>query len=63
MAAKNLKITLKRSPIGRPQKHRAVLEGLGLNRLNQTVVRPNVPEIRGMVKKVIHLLEVAEEDG
>lgn len=62
MAAKKLKITLKRSPIGRPPKHKAVLRGLGLRRLNQTVVRPNVPEIRGMVKKVIHMVEVEEQE-
>ena len=62
MAEKNLKITLKRSPIGRPEKHRAVLRGLGLRRINQTVVRPDVPQIRGMVKKVIHMVEVLEEE-
>ncbi len=60
MAAKTIKITLKRSSIGRPSKQRAVLKGLGLRRLNQIVERPNTPEIRGMVKKVIHLVEFEE---
>lgn len=60
MASKTIKITLKKSGIGKPEKHRAVLRGLGLKKLNQTVERPNTPEIRGMVKKVIHLLEVEE---
>jgi large subunit ribosomal protein L30 len=62
MAKKKLKISLKKSPIGRPPKQKAVLKGLGLRRLNQTVIRPNVPEIRGMVKKVIHMIEVEEQD-
>jgi large subunit ribosomal protein L30 len=62
MAKKKLKITLKKSPIARPPKHRATIKGLGLKRLHQTVVKPNVPQIRGMVKQVIHMVEVEEED-
>ncbi len=62
MAKKNLKITLRKSPIGRLPKHKAVLKGLGLRRMHQTVIRPNRPEIRGMVKKVIHMVEVEEQD-
>ncbi len=60
MANPTIKITLKRSPINRPKEHKAVLKGLGLNRMNQTVERPNTREIRGMVKKVIHMVEVEE---
>lgn len=60
MAKPTIKITLKRSPINRPEKLRKVLKGLGLNNMNQTVERPNTREIRGMVKKVIHLVEVEE---
>ncbi len=55
-----LEITLKKSGIGRPRKHRSVLVGLGLTRLNKTVVRPDTPEIRGMVNKVVHLVEFKE---
>lgn len=36
------------------------LRGLGLRKLNHTVLRSDTPEIRGMIKKVIHLLEVKE---
>lgn len=57
---KNLKITLVKSGIGRPEKHRLVLQGLGLRKLNHFVIRENTPAIRGMVKKVIHLLKVEE---
>lgn len=55
-----IKITLIRSHIGRPASHRAVLLGLGLNKVNKTVVLKNTPEIRGMVNKVSHLLKVEE---
>jgi large subunit ribosomal protein L30 len=60
MAKPTIKITLRRSLINRPKKVREVAKGLGLNKLNQTVERPNTREIRGMVKKVIHLVEVEE---
>ena len=59
MSAK-LKITLKKSMIGRPEKHRRVLRGLGLNKLNRSVLRPNTPEIRGMVDTVSHLVQAEE---
>ncbi len=55
-----LEITLKKSGIGKPEKHKKVLVGLGLTRLNKTVVRPDTPEIRGMVNKVVHLVEFKE---
>lgn len=51
-------ITLRRSPIGTPQKHRLVLSGLGLRKIRQTVTRPNTPQVRGMIDKVGYLLEV-----
>jgi large subunit ribosomal protein L30 len=59
--AGNLKITLKKSPIGRTEKHRSVLVGLGLTKVNKTVVRMDTPEIRGMVNKVSYLLSVEPE--
>ncbi len=60
MASPTIKVTLKRSAINRPGKIKKVLAGLGLKRMNQTVERPNTREIRGMIKKVIHLVEVEE---
>jgi len=57
-APKGLVITLRRSPIGTPQKHRRVLSGLGLRKIRQTVTRPNTPQVRGMIGKVGYLLEV-----
>lgn len=58
--AKELEITLKKSPIGRPKKQRLVLLGLGLKKLNKTVKRVDTNEIRGMIDKVSHLVEFKE---
>jgi len=55
---KALSISLKRSPIGTPQKHRLVLRGLGLRKMHDSVVRPDTPQVRGMIHKVGYLLEV-----
>ena len=55
---KSLSITLKRSPIGTSYRHRLVLQGLGLRKPHQTVVRPDTPQVRGLVGKVSYLLEV-----
>jgi large subunit ribosomal protein L30 len=55
---KSLSITLKRSPIGTSYRHRLVLQGLGLRKSHQTVVRPDTPQVRGLVGKVSYLLDV-----
>jgi large subunit ribosomal protein L30 len=57
---KKLKITLVKSGIARPGKHKAVLVGLGLGKLNHSVLRLDTPQIRGMISKVSHLLKVEE---
>ncbi len=55
---KKIKITLVKSGIARPGKHKAVLAGLGLKKLNRAVVRLDTPEVRGMISKVSHLVQV-----
>ena len=60
MAEGKIRIKLYRSPICTPEKHKRVVKGLGLRKLNQIVERPDSPEFRGMVKKVPHLLAVVE---
>ena len=55
-----IRIKLFRSPICTPEKHKRVVRGLGLRKLNQIVVRPDSPVFRGMVSKVPHLLKVVE---
>ena len=49
-----------RSMICTPVKHRKVVKGLGFTRLNQVIVRPDTAAIRGMVKKIPHLVEIVE---
>lgn len=55
-----LKITLRRSGIGRPEKQKKILRSLGLRKLNQQKVYPNDPWVRGMVVKISHLVDVEE---
>ena len=62
MAGK-LKITLVRSPIARPEKQRRVLVGMGLTRRERTVELEDTPAIRGMVRKVQHLVAVEKVEG
>lgn len=57
---KQLKIELIRSSIGRPEAQRKVLRGMGLGRMHKTVYLKDTPEIRGMVRKVSHLVSVEE---
>jgi large subunit ribosomal protein L30 len=58
--AEQISIKLIRSIIGRPEKHCAVVKGLGLTKLNKTVVLNNTPEVQGMIKKIAHLVAVTE---
>ena len=53
-----INVKLVHSGIGRPKKQRATLKGLGLTKLHKTVTLKDTPEIRGMLAKVIHLIEV-----
>ncbi len=55
-----LKITLVRSVIGHPERHRRTVRALGLRRLHQSVIHADRPEIRGMVDQVRYLLKVEE---
>ncbi len=55
-----VKITWKRSAIGFPKDQRDTLRALGLKRLNASVTHEDVPSIRGMIRKVSHLVEVEE---
>ena len=55
-----LKITLKRSVIGRPQNQRATVKALGLGKVNSTVTKPANEAINGMVNTISHLVDVEE---
>ena len=58
--AKRIRVTLIRSYIGRPEKQRRIVRGMGLGKTNRAVVLSDTPEIRGMVNKVKHLVSVEE---
>ena len=55
-----LKITLKKSPIGSKPEHRRTVRALGLRKMHQTVVKQDNPAIRGMVRAVNHMVEFEE---
>lgn len=62
MSNKNkiLRVTLVKSPIGYPKRQKATLQALGLRRMHQTVEHADTPQIRGMLDRVGHLVEVEE---
>ncbi|MEM7243023.1 MAG: 50S ribosomal protein L30 [Pseudomonadota bacterium] len=51
------------SPIRRPADQRATLVGLGLNKMHKTRELEDTPSVRGMIRKVPHLVEIVEEKG
>lgn len=63
MAKKNgqlLKVTLTKSPIGYNKKQKETVKALGLRRMGRSVTIGDSPQIRGMIAKVSHLVEVEE---
>lgn len=55
---KLIRVTLVRSPIGYTKDQRATANALGLRRLHQTVEHKDTPALRGMIQKIIHLVQV-----
>lgn len=60
-AVKMLRITLVKSAIGYSVRHKATVRALGFHRLNETVVHPDTPSLRGMLSKVNHLVKIEEQ--
>lgn len=62
MTAKSprIRVTQTRSEIGFDRRQRATLRGLGIRRINQTVEIDDTPEVRGMIRKVMHLVKVED---
>ena len=56
-----VKVTLVKSMIGRPEKHRRVLRGMGLTKMHKTVELKDTPETRGMINVVTHLVKAEEK--
>jgi large subunit ribosomal protein L30 len=59
--AATLRVTWKKSAIGYKEDQKRTIRALGLRRLGQTVVHSDSPSVRGMIRKVKHLLAVEEE--
>ena len=60
MADKKIKVTQTGSPIRRTPDQRKTLVGLGLNKMHRTVELTDTPEVRGMIRKVQHMVTVAD---
>jgi large subunit ribosomal protein L30 len=58
--AKTIRVTLVRSPIGYTKDQKKTVLALGLRRMNQTVEHKDNPALRGMIRKVVHLVQVEE---
>ncbi len=62
MSQKKIKVRLVHSAIGRLDVQEKTVRGLGLRKLNQERVLEDTPAVRGMVKKVPHLVQIVEEN-
>ena len=56
-----IKLELIKSPIGYDRSQEKTLDALGLRKMHKTVEKKNTPEIRGMIRKVIHLVRIISE--
>jgi large subunit ribosomal protein L30 len=57
---KTVRVTLVKSPIGFPEPQKRTVKALGLRRMNYTVEHQDTPVVRGMLKKIIHLIRIDE---
>ena len=60
LTGKTIRVTLVRSSIGYPKDQKATVKALGLRRMHQTVEQVDNPAVRGMIQKIIHLVQVEE---
>lgn len=59
-SGKSVRVTLVKSPIGYTKDQKATVRALGLRRMNQTVEHNDLPAVRGMINKIIHLIKIEE---
>lgn len=57
---KKLRVTLVKSPIGYDETQKRTVKALGLRRMHQTIEHADTPVVRGMLRKVVHLVQVEE---
>jgi large subunit ribosomal protein L30 len=60
LTGKTIRVTLVRSPIGYTKIQKATVKALGLRRMHQTVEQKDNPAVRGMIQKIIHLVQIEE---
>jgi len=60
MTAKTITVKLKKSTVGCTEKVKGTVRGLGLRKTGSSKTLENTPAVRGMIKKIIHLLEIQE---
>jgi large subunit ribosomal protein L30 len=60
MPEKKLRVTLVKSPISQQIRQKLTVKALGLNHVNETIVHPDNPSVRGMIFKISHLVRVEE---
>jgi large subunit ribosomal protein L30 len=60
--AKQLRVTLVRSGINRPEQHKKTIRGLGLHKMGATIVLPDNVAVRGMIRAVSHLVSVEKAE-
>ncbi len=63
MAKKTVTVQQTGSPLRRPADQRATLVGLGLNKMNRRSTLEDTPAVRGMIRKVSHMVRVVEDDA
>jgi large subunit ribosomal protein L30 len=63
MAKKTITVQQTGSPLRRPADQRATLIGLGLNKMNRRSTLEDTPAVRGMIRKVSHMVRIVEEDA
>ena len=63
MAKKTITVEQTGSPLRRPADQRATLIGLGLNKINRRSTLEDTPAVRGMIRKVSHMVRIVEEDA
>ncbi len=63
MAKKTITVQQTGSPLRRPADQRATLVGLGLNKMNRRSTLEDTPAVRGMIRKVSHMVRVVEDDA
>jgi large subunit ribosomal protein L30 len=60
---RQLKVTLVRSPIGYEKSQGETVRALGLHKMHSSVIVNDIPSVRGMISKVVHLVTVEEVSG